>query len=125
LNVHVVPGSGGEYSDRVVCVAGVFESFAEACRLVVERTAAGRARWNERSIWQTKTKEMMTAAKNAKITPEMRAYYGFPEDQVSLTKEEKEQIVAVTGPIPVVIDYDTYEIICVPPDRRGRWEGTE
>jgi len=121
-SLYVVLGNEGEYSDRIVYVAGVFENREEACKLIAEMTAVGRANALIIEEWQKKRKELCDRAREAKITPEMRSYYAYPEGHVSLTPEEYAEINAQIGPSPSRLDYDTFDIYQVPINEWGRWE---
>ena len=123
--LHVVIGSEGEYSDRVEWVAGVFDDRKEAERLVTAQTEVGRARANERYEWASKLESLKKKAqeeKNKTITPEMRAYYAYPEERTRLTNDEINMLIQGLGPMPSNIGYDTYYIVDVPFNEWGRWE---
>lgn len=121
MHVHVVIGWNGEYSDREEWVAGVFEDFEVAKRLVIGKTAAGRQRANDRQKWMETRRRKVDAAEIAKLTPELKSYYGFPMDHVRLTVEEMAAINAEMGPFPEHIEYADYYIVCVPMNEWGEW----
>lgn len=119
FKVHVVIGVEGEYSEREEYVAGVYGDRATAEALVIEKTAAGRARAQERNDWKERRKRLIEAAEEAKITPEMRSYYAFPQGH--LADEDLREISQELGPIPEYIQYDCYYVVTVPMNRWGRW----